>query len=468
MFPILQKIYLAFFKKDFVDTVKLQSVPKTKRYEIKERIGAGAFGNVFKAFDCILKRSVAFKMISTENEESASRAEKEAMILAQLSSPHIPSIYDINIEEKSINIIFEWIDGCNLKDQLEKDGTLSIQDVLVYFKDICNALSHSHSHNIYHRDIKPANIIIRQDNKSAVLVDFGIAITPNRTNRLTQTGMAIGTLPYMSPEQRSGGEIDQTSDIYSLSIVLYECLAGNLPDLSAYISLQEIDPGIPVGIDEVIKQGTAADPSCRIQTAEEFYNRLHKCLNQNPSSAQDILLQGSISDIIKYIQNMSPADFSALTEGQKELLSAKVKDLIKKDIYKMRNTIAALLNSIIRVIHCEENCEYYIVQSLKYAFLVNYSTKWYGNPELRETLIAFALKASSKNLEYLINEVRNIIKEVSKIPQHMQSPSYEKIKKILESALARQSGCPNSSEIKMVLEEVNERLRNGNIVVTGF
>lgn len=462
MFFKLQKICFEFFKKNSDKTAKLSFFPQTGRYQNFKPIGAGGCGSVFTAWDSSLERTVAYKMIREENRESTSRAELEAKVLAKLSNPHIPVIYDIEKKNNCIGIIYQWIEGITLRQSLQQLGPLPISDVLKYFKDICEALSHSHSKNIIHRDIKPENIIIRQDCKSAVLVDFGIAFTPNRTERLTQPNQAIGTPEYMSPEQQTGGEIKQTSDIYNLSIVLYECLAGDRPNFAAYRSLTETDPGIPSGIDEVIRAGTAIDPSQRIQTAKEFYDRLYRCLNQNPSSAEDVFSQGTIFDIIKYIQNLSPADFSALTEGQKVLLSTKVKDLIEKDIYQMRNTVAKLLLSLIGVIHDEQNCNYYIEQALKYAFLTDYKSNWHGNPQLRDALISFASKASEENLKCLMKEIKNIIKEISKIPSNMHSLSYEMIKKTLESALARQSGCPDSLMIGTLLEEINEKLRNMN------
>ena len=130
----------------------------------------------------------------------------------------MPAIYDIIFSEQSISIIFEWIDGITLAEQI-KNNSLSIESVLPFFKDLCSALDFAHSNGIYHRDIKPSNIIIRRGNNSCVLVDFGIA-TDKKTagGDITKEGETLGTHGYMAPEQEAGGDINQTTDIYSLAI----------------------------------------------------------------------------------------------------------------------------------------------------------------------------------------------------------------------------------------------------------
>ena len=167
-----------------------------------------------------------------------SRFQQEARILAQLSHPNIPAIYDVIFNEPDIDhpgngdpkfqIIFEHIEGTTLKQLIHDEGAIPLDDARIWFSQLASALGHAHSHGIVHRDVKPANIIIRLDRESCALVDFGIALTASQAERLTRTGYVVGTPGYMSPEQMAGEDVDARTDIFSLAVCLYEALAGGL------------------------------------------------------------------------------------------------------------------------------------------------------------------------------------------------------------------------------------------------
>ncbi|MDR3596199.1 Stk1 family PASTA domain-containing Ser/Thr kinase [Clostridium sp.] len=256
------------------------------RYELLEKIGEGGMGIVYKAKCSLLNRFVAVKILKSElstNEDFIARFKREANSVANLSYPGIVSIYDVGVENNINFIIMEYIKGKTLKQIIKENSRLSPLKTLEISSQIAKALQYAHKNNIIHRDVKPDNIILTEDN-IVKLMDFGIAkVTDSVT--LTNSNKIIGSVHYFSPEQAKGKFIDHRTDIYSLGIVMYEMITGQVPfngDTSISIAMmhiqepiippQEIIHDIPENINKVILKALEKDPIDRFQTAKELFD----------------------------------------------------------------------------------------------------------------------------------------------------------------------------------------------------
>jgi len=175
----------------------------------QEPHASGGFAKIIKGRDNALERDVALKkldpLVKEFPEADVERFRREARILAKLSHPNIPAIYDVDFAPGRFSIIFQFVEGKTLHDLIEQEGACQLSEVRSWFHQIASALDHAHSLGIIHRDIKPTNIIVKPDREAAYLVDFGIALTAEEAKKLTKSGFVIGTPGYMSPEQQSGG-----------------------------------------------------------------------------------------------------------------------------------------------------------------------------------------------------------------------------------------------------------------------
>jgi len=211
--------------------------------------GEGGFAKVIKGRDNILERDVAVKVLdqitTAFDEPDQERFRREARILAKLSHPNIPAIYDVDFSEGRFHIIFQFIEGKTLEQLISEEGRADITSVRTWFRQLALAVQHAHDLGVIHRDIKPANIIITPDTESAYLVDFGIALSNEDAEKLTLSGYVVGTPEYMSPEQRSGETIDSRTDVYSIAVTMYEALAGKAIPPGQYQALSLIDETIP-------------------------------------------------------------------------------------------------------------------------------------------------------------------------------------------------------------------------------
>ncbi|MEO8093016.1 MAG: serine/threonine-protein kinase [bacterium] len=197
------------------------------RFRLRERIGSGGMGTVYRAFDERLQRDVAVKEVMVGDPD---RVMREAQAAARLNHPGIVTLYEMGVEGHRALLVSELVAGSTL-DELARDGDLCDRDVAELGADICEALEHAHSNGVVHRDVKPQNVIARDDDgagRRAKLMDFGIASLAGSAT-LTATGEVVGTLAYMSPEQAEGKPAADSSDTYSLALTLYECWAGLNP-----------------------------------------------------------------------------------------------------------------------------------------------------------------------------------------------------------------------------------------------
>lgn len=266
-----------------------------RRYKIVKIIGVGGMAVVFEAVDLVMKQTVAVKMLKDEianDTQAVKRFISESKAVSMLSHPNIVSIYDVSIKENLKYIVMERVDGITLKSYMNRRGALPFREVVSFTEQILRALEHAHSKNIIHRDIKPQNIMLLRDGRIKV-TDFGIAKLPN-AETVTMTDKAIGTVFYISPEQASGKKIDQRSDLYSLGVVMYEMATGRLPfiaDSPVSVALmqvnatprrpRELNPAIPVGLEQIILGAMEKDPDRRMRTASQMLRHLAQ-LKQNP------------------------------------------------------------------------------------------------------------------------------------------------------------------------------------------
>src|SRR5271157_1603899 len=212
--------------------------------------GSGGYGKVIWGRDNTLDRDIAVKVLSplltTEfGGPDQERFKREARILAKMSHPNIPAIYDVDFEDGKFLIIFQFIEGRTLREIISDTGAVPITQARLWFHQLASALDYAHKLGIIHRDIKPENIIVTPNKEAAYLVDFGIAISAEDGKKLTKSGFVVGTPGYMSPEQHAGEPVVERTDVYSLGVTLYETLAGHPLRHGAYEPLSNLNETIP-------------------------------------------------------------------------------------------------------------------------------------------------------------------------------------------------------------------------------
>src|ERR671925_941688 len=219
------------------------------RYRLDAQIGAGGMSTVYLAFDQTLERRVAIKLMHREiasDSDQLERFRREARAVAQLSHPHIVGVIDAGEDEGRPYIVFEYVEGETLKDRIRRLGRLPVDEAIAYAIEIARALGAAHARGIVHRDVKPQNVLVDEEG-SAKVTDFGIARTLGQEG-LTAEGRVLGTTDYVSPEQALGHQVTGQSDIYSLGIVLYEMLTGEVPykaDTQVAVAMKHVRDPMP-------------------------------------------------------------------------------------------------------------------------------------------------------------------------------------------------------------------------------
>ncbi|MEE1071375.1 MAG: Stk1 family PASTA domain-containing Ser/Thr kinase [Cellulosilyticum sp.] len=267
-----------------------------ERYEIIEKIGAGGMSIVYKAKDNRLQRYVAIKELREEfvqDEEFVGKFRKEALSAASLSHPNIVGIYDVGSDKEVHYIVMEYVEGKTLKQVIAEEGPFDAKTVLELGVQMVSALKHAHQKKIIHRDIKPQNILITSDGVLKV-TDFGIAKAVD-SSTIVASGNAIGSVHYFSPEQAKGKYVNESSDLYSCGIVLFELATKRLPfEADSHISIalkhineefprpSSINPGIPENLENIILHATCKNQVDRYQNADEMLRDMRGVL-QNPN-----------------------------------------------------------------------------------------------------------------------------------------------------------------------------------------
>src|SRR5881275_2760855 len=219
------------------------------RYRLEARIGAGGMSTVYRAADETLQRQVAIKLMHREittDSDQLERFRREARAVAQLSHPHIVGVIDYGEDDGRPYIVFEYVEGETLKERIRRNGQLPITEAVAYAIEIARALGTAHARHIVHRDVKPQNVLIDEEGRAKV-TDFGIARTLDEEG-LTADGRVLGTTDYVSPEQALGQPVTGQSDLYSLGIVLYEMLAGEVPftgDSQVAVAMKHVREELP-------------------------------------------------------------------------------------------------------------------------------------------------------------------------------------------------------------------------------
>lgn len=278
-----------------------------ERYEIIEKIGAGGMSIVYKAKCNRLQRFVAVKVLREEfakDEVFVKKFRAEALSAASLSHPNIVGIYDVGSEQDLHYIVMEYVEGQTLKELIDKDGPLSEKLVLDYGTQILLAIRHAHTKKIIHRDIKPQNILVTPD-KVLKVADFGIARAVD-SSTIVAAGNAIGSVHYFSPEQAKGKYVNETSDLYSCGIVLFELATKRLPfDADSHVSIalkhinEEIpnpslfNPNISNGLEQIILKATNKKQELRYQSADEMIKDI-KGVENNPNY---VVVQNIVSEV---------------------------------------------------------------------------------------------------------------------------------------------------------------------------
>jgi len=265
-----------------------------KRYLVVRSIGSGGMADVYLGIDTILKREVAIKVLRGELAQdpvSLKRFQREAMAITRVSHPNIVEVYDVGEDQGRYFIVMEYIRGQTLKQLVAKRGALAPDEAVNIMKQLVSAVALAHASGIIHRDIKSQNVLVKDDG-TVKLSDFGIAIASNDTAQLTQADTVMGSVHYMAPELARGRNATVQSDIYSLGIVFYEMLTGDVPfhaEAAVQIALKHMheeipsvrafNPQIPQSVENIVIRATAKNPANRYTTADAMYNDLVTCLD---------------------------------------------------------------------------------------------------------------------------------------------------------------------------------------------
>lgn len=332
------------------------------RYQIIKSIGEGGMANVYLAYDTILDRNVAVKVLRGDlatDEKFVRRFQREALSASSLSHPNIVEVYDVGEDNGQYYIVMEYIEGCQLKQLLKKRGRLTLSEVIDIMLQITDGLSVAHDAYIIHRDIKPQNIMIL-DSGLVKITDFGIAMAMNST-QLTQTNSVMGSVHYLPPEQANGKGSTLQSDIYSMGILMYELLTGELPykgDNAVEIALKHLKenipsvrekfPEIPQSVENIIIKATAKNPKNRYADARSMNEDLRTCLDDSRVNEAKIVLPYP-----EFEDNNKKKETKNKESKENIVKEVKTEDLTReKSDNKILITLSAIFTGIVVVITC--------------------------------------------------------------------------------------------------------------------
>jgi eukaryotic-like serine/threonine-protein kinase len=266
------------------------------RYELEELVGTGGMSSVFRAHDRQLERLVAIKILHqhyADDPEYLERFRREARAVARLSHPNIVTVIDRGDDGSRQYIVFEHVEGENLKELVVRSGRLPVRQALELALAVADGLAFAHDHGLVHRDVKPQNVLLSSEGEVKV-TDFGIARSLHVEHGVTQTGTVLGTGEYLAPEQASGKTVSPATDVYSLGVVLWELLAGEVPFTGENFvavalhhvndpppHLRERRPDVSPRLDAAVDRALAKDPAHRFPSMTAFAQELRACLAED-------------------------------------------------------------------------------------------------------------------------------------------------------------------------------------------
>ncbi len=330
------------------------------RYQIIKSIGEGGMANVYLAYDTILDRNVAVKVLRGDlanDEKFVRRFQREALSASSLSHPNIVEVYDVGEDNGNYYIVMEYIEGKHLKQLIKKRGKLTLSEVIDIMSQVCEGMAVAHDSYIIHRDIKPQNIMIL-DSGLVKITDFGIAMALNST-QLTQTNSVMGSVHYLPPEQASGKGSTMQSDIYSMGILMYELLTGELPfrgDNAVEIALKQLkEPlpnvaekvkDIPNSIINILKKSTAKNPKNRYADAREMLKDIKTAFDDSRKNEQIVDYEfPEFEDNDKNVKKLKEATKKEDTE-EENLVKEVNEDELKKE-NKLLITLGAIFTGMV-------------------------------------------------------------------------------------------------------------------------
>jgi eukaryotic-like serine/threonine-protein kinase len=270
----------------------LSSTILSGRYRLESKLGSGGMSTVYLAMDEVLDRPVAVKLLHREISEEADQLERfrrEARAAARLSHPNLVGVIDAGEDDGRPYIVFEYIQGRTLKRRIQDEGGLPVDEAVAYAIEIGRGLTAAHARKLVHRDVKPQNVLIDPDGRAKV-TDFGIARSLEQKG-MTATGRVLGTTDYVSPEQAMGEDVDERSDVYSLGVVLYEMLTGDVPfraETQVGVAMKHVNeplpdvqakrPEVSAALASAVDRATTKDPRDRYATVAQMVRDLEQSL----------------------------------------------------------------------------------------------------------------------------------------------------------------------------------------------
>ena len=271
------------------------------KYEVVEKIGEGGFGTIFKGFDPGIRRFVAIKSCSSEEQEVRNRFFHEAQIAGNLQHRHIVTVYDFGVQDEVPYLVQEYLSGEDLDRKVKRKDHIPLPEKLLYLIQVARGLDYAHSKGVVHRDIKPANIRILEDG-TAKIMDFGIAKLTNQDTGLTQTGMTLGTAAYLAPEQIRGEPIGPATDIFSWGVTAWELFSYQRPFTGQHIStvlyqilnerqppLRDVAPDVPAEIVAIVDRCLEKRPERRYANCAELLRDLDRAIQARRAVPQNAL-----------------------------------------------------------------------------------------------------------------------------------------------------------------------------------
>ena len=322
------------------------------RYEVIRELGQGGMANVYLALDTILNRQVAVKVLKGDmanDPVSIERFKREANTSTKLSHPNAVDVYDVGDDGSMHYIVMEYVKGHTLKQLIQRRGALPPKEAVWIMKQLSGALLEAHKNGIIHRDIKSQNVLIKDDG-TVKLADFGIAVL-NNTVDITSKGSVLGSVHYLAPELAKGGSASMQSDIYSLGIVFYELLTGDVPykgDTPVQVALchvrnnvpyvRDFNPDIPQAVENIVIKATARSLKDRYQNVAFLIKDLNRCLSKEAKNDKRLILKYSNSTTYKKVYD---------DEQKEEIVSKKKENKTDKAISTFFITIVSFVSLLL-------------------------------------------------------------------------------------------------------------------------